>query len=360
MGYNTIKHKNLKNIKFTNLSYDTIIINGAGLSMEGHFVVNNNKLLFCDEVFALIQIYDLDGNKLKRKLGRGPGPNEIPDLYRVVSSNTQSGEFVILDKSWRVYIFNNEFKIQAKSRIDFRNKQSMNDLFNNPDIENPGLYEVEYFNATLNSNGKLLLIPITTEHPKLNSFTNNCEKYYRDVYLMAMIDIETGVVKQLLGKRPPIYRKYKHLPNFNFVKCLWIDDFIYYTVEIDPKIYIMDLDGNLTMSFGSSGKCMVTDYTETKTLKESESNFFLHRKSFGYYSFLKEGNGLIFRGYHKGGDATTDGMQVYKDKVLIADFDTPKGSQYIGYSSGYHFFIVSMNSEKEIFTLGKFKLEFHE
>ncbi len=358
--YTAIKHTNLKNIKFTHLSYDTILLNGEGLSMEGHFVINNNKLLFCDEVFALIQIYDLDGKKLKRKLGRGPGPNEVADLYRVVSSNTQTGDFVILDKSWRVYLFNKKFERQSTSRIDFRNMQSMNDLYNNPDIENPGLYELEYFNATINSNGKLLLIPITTEHPKLNSFANNCTKYYRDSYLMALIDIESGKVKQLLGKRPPIYREYQYLPNFNFIKCLWIDDYIYYTTEIDPNIYIMDLDGRLTMSFGASGKEMATNYTETKTLNESESNFFAHRKLFGYYNFLKEGDGLIFRGYQKGGDATTDGMQVYKDKVLIADIDIPKGSEYIGYSAGYHFLMISMDNEKEYFMLGKFKLESHD
>ena len=35
--------------------------------------------------------------------------------------------------------------------------------------------------------------------------------------------------------------------------------------------------------------------------------------------------GLLFRSYRKGGGSVTDGLQVYRDGVLVGDVDVPPG-----------------------------------
>ena len=41
--------------------------------------------------------------------------------------------------------------------------------------------------------------------------------------------------------------------------------------------------------------------------------------------------GLLFRSYRKGGGSVTDGLQVYRDGVLVGDVDVPLGFRMAGY-----------------------------
>ena len=355
--YTGIKHTSESNLSNTELKIDTITLNAEGISMEGQFIVRKNQLLFCDEVFALVQIYDQKGEKIARKLGKGKGPSDLPNLYRATVSRDESNDLVVLDKSWNLYCIDTNYVRIGSSFLDFEQRQKYKDLLNHPDFENPGIYEVEYYGADICSKNGQVLLPITTEHPKLNSLANNCETYYKDVYMFALFDLQTGKLKRMLGKRPPIYLNYHYLPNLNYFKTAWVDDYIYYSSEIDPKIYVMDLDGNLLKSFGLKGRDLNTNYLPTRSLEDSESNFLTHREIFGYYNYLDYENGFFFRGYQKGGEETTDGLQIYKKETLIADFDVPVGTYYIGFIKGYHYLFLGSDEENESFTLGKFKLK---
>lgn len=55
----------------------------------------------------------------------------------------------------------------------------------------------------------------------------------------------------------------------------------------------------------------------------------------GFYNSIKyiPETGLLFRGYSKGTDSDTDGMQVYKNNILVAHFDVPKGMRIAGYAA---------------------------
>ena len=45
----------------------------------------------------------------------------------------------------------------------------------------------------------------------------------------------------------------------------------------------------------------------------------------------------MFRSYSKGEKESSDGLQIYQDRTLIADIDVPKGFKPIGYIKPYLF-----------------------
>ena len=47
--------------------------------------------------------------------------------------------------------------------------------------------------------------------------------------------------------------------------------------------------------------------------------------------------GLLFRSYRKGGGSVTDGLQVYRDGVLVGDVDVPLGFRMAGYVDPYYY-----------------------
>ena len=50
--------------------------------------------------------------------------------------------------------------------------------------------------------------------------------------------------------------------------------------------------------------------------------------------------GLLFRSYRKGGGSVTDGLQVYRDGVLVGDVDVPLGFRMAGYVEPYYYSYV--------------------
>ena len=65
--------------------------------------------------------------------------------------------------------------------------------------------------------------------------------------------------------------------------------------------------------------------------------------------------GLLFRSYRKGGGSATDGLQVYRDGVLVGDVDVPLGFRMAGYVAPYYYSYVVPDEEGERLYMFRFK-----
>ena len=103
---------------------------------------------------------------------------------------------------------------------------------------------------------------------------------------------------------------------------------------------------------------MDLNYKTITTLEESRKNWRNERLTKGYYNWLEyvDETGLLFRSYQKGEARSTDGLQIYKDGVLIGDVSVPKGLKVMGYIAPYYYSYVIPNEEKEFMYLYRFKL----
>ena len=104
------------------------------------------------------------------------------------------------------------------------------------------------------------------------------------------------------------------------------------TYEADTLIYQYDCDYGQKKCFGYAGKDMDLNYRYIKTPKESGKYWRNERQTKGYYNWLEyvDETGLLFRSYQKGGAQPVDGLQIYKDGVLIGDVNVPKGLKSVG------------------------------
>ena len=73
-------------------------------------------------------------------------------------------------------------------------------------------------------------------------------------------------------------------------------------------------------------------------------------------SFRRMNRTAILMVSQKGGSQSTDGLQIYKDGVLLGDINVPKGLKVMGYVSPYYYSYVIADEEREIMYMYRFKL----
>src|SRR5690606_14153614 len=96
-----------------------------------------------------------------------------------------------------------------------------------------------------------LWINIESSNPKFNFLMH--ESYYRDSRIVGEVNLNTGEVENILGRKPPIYLNYKFIPhNDVFYLMPYGDDFIL-SFHPDSAIYIVDKRLNLKSYFGAKG-----------------------------------------------------------------------------------------------------------
>jgi hypothetical protein len=81
------------------------------------------------------------------------------------------------------------------------------------------------------------------------------------------------------------------------------------------------------------------------------------RQKKGYYDWIEyiDETGVLFRSYKKGENSSSDGLQVYKNDVLIADLDVPKGFKVTGFIFPYYYSNEYIDEEAEKMIIYKFR-----
>lgn len=368
-SYNKIDYEKIqyittkRNIIPTFLSTDTFYIYAEDenqmTSMEGDFFLQNDTLYFADPALSSIFCYDLNGKYINSHLSRGRGPQEILGLN--VITNDRNG-YYIMDESWNIFTIDHNWNRTKEARINWNSDKSIKYLYNHPDPNETGIYEVEYAEPNLRILGKdYLVIPIVTDHVKYNGYGGAyASHFYENAYTIGILTQDSAKLVKMMCNRSPIYAQYRYVPNFKNVIFDTYRDTLFFSFEIDPHIYLMDFPTSQVTGFGKAGQQMNTDYPETQSLEDSDEHNGEDRQKCGYYYDLRyiPETALLFRSFHHGEPLSYDGLQVYKNMQLAAEYKVPKNFRVIGYSAPYYYASGDPDIDKEAMVFYRFQLPF--
>lgn len=197
-------------------------------------------------------------------------------------------------------------------------------------------------------------------HPDAN-IVESGDKYLKEAYAIAELDIAGNEYSSLLGKGyPHSYRENPETKRILSASYFDIDKqgHIYATYEADSIIYVFDKQDNGISAYGRAGKDMDMDYAAVNSLIDGRKLYRDERNKRGYYNWIEyiDETGVLFRSYQKGGGSSSDGLQIYKDGVLIGDVDVPKGFKVAGYAAPYYYSKVIADEDNEKLTVYKFTM----
>ncbi|AVM50613.1 hypothetical protein [Capnocytophaga sp. oral taxon 878] len=347
-----------KAIQHTNFSLDSLKIRVDETSYTGHFDVYNDTLYFIDERFDYIFSFDKNGTPISKHIGKGGGPNEVLGISGITMG---AKDFITYnDKNSSVDVFSKRFEKLRSLRMDWQIRRSYEEVLNNPQPSIGDTYEFDYGipNILKKWDKEHVAIAITASHPKFNGYFNS-DIYYNYSRILAIINLQTGKIEQLIGRRSPIYLKYKNIPNFDHFNYDTTEDIdeVYLNFWADPAIYIYSKkEDKIVGKFGLAGLDMNTNYRQTNTFDEAEENRREDERIYGYYTFIKylPQLGSVVRGYSKGEGTTSDGLQLYQKQQLIADIEVPKGLQLIGAIGGVYYATTPQDMDRDYLTIYKF------
>lgn len=333
-SFKTINSKtNKKPLNFEKI--DSIICKSQlETSFKGEYTMYKDKIYFFDAAFGYLFEFDTDLKYLNRYLGIGNGPNEIFDGGTLATNSTK---FITLGGQGYFNVFDAKMQKRKQFQIDWDQHRSPGQILKDPKADFFDAYEMDFRESggikLLDNNH--VLMPISASHPKFNGYFDT-DLYYNYSRILASINLNTGKIDTIFGRRSPEYLKNKNLPIFDHFDFDVDEKFIYVNFWIDKNIYVLDKKNfKLVNVFGVEGKNMKVDYETTDKYEGTDRLVKTHRAKYGYYQSIKSipNEKLFFRIYSKGQNSNTDDLQVYKNNILISDFEIPKRMTVLGYSN---------------------------
>ncbi|MEJ5995798.1 hypothetical protein WG904_15310 [Pedobacter sp. Du54] len=355
IDYSSAKNSSIKNIKFETLSLDTLTLPPFNSSYIGQTALYDKYIYFIDSKFGFVYKFDQQGKILQRFLGQGTAKNELPIKSIMLFSFLPNGNSIFIGTGYDCYMFDLEFNRINDFQINWHSSKTQQQLINNPDLEDNGMFSLLY-NGRIFGTNETLYFPVASQHPKLNPTLAN---YAEDVKIIGKMNLENGYVEKVYGKLPPIYKKniqtlafgYAYIDAFQEKKTLT-------SFPVDSLIYVVNDDFEVLNSFGFQGRDMDLRYKNQTDPRKFSENYKEQVKVTGHYTFMKhfQDLNLTFRGYHKNRTATTDGLQIYLGKTLISDIDVPIGFRVEGYIAPYFYSNIKLDIENATAKIYRFKL----
>lgn len=355
---------NSPNIQFENLdNFERVSFNSSEeLFGKGFFEIENDQLLFFDQLAMRVLSFDSEGKYIRTLLDNGEGPSEIPRFQTHVSDGT----YRYFMDGYTILTYDENNELRNRTVLDFYHQSDLSNVEQNPNPEDPGVYEVKYWGNQLEIIDGYLYTKIESSNPKFNFVMH--PEYYTDSYLYAKVDLENGKVLELKGKHSKIYQNYKFLPHFDYYYHDRNGDELYLSFEPDSLIYILDKNFEVKEAFGNSGKEMDQSYVEVSTVEDWEDYWRINRAQKGFYKYVKffPEEEVLFRTYTVGnsdplafeyGD-NPQRMQIYKNRQLVGDVEVPNFFKVIGKLGEYYIADGSAdNPDNEELLLYRFKLD---
>ncbi|MFV0503582.1 MAG: hypothetical protein ACK5LT_06400 [Lachnospirales bacterium] len=359
-SYQNIPYTGTTDILFTSISFDSIAIDGSNTSLVGKWSCIEDKLVWGDFFYGSFYIYDTNFNFEKKVLSQGKGPNEIPSK-KWVDYTVLKDKIFILGSSYGYHLINSKtWKKLNSSRLNFSTEETnIKDLINNPKPDNLAIYEVNYPGLNLGFlNAEEIVFSISTSHPKINAYTSRL--FYDESKSIAVLNLKENKITDMLANYSPIYKEYEYIPQFSNVLFTEHKGKLLFSFEADSLIYNTNKKHSISNKFGIKGKKVSSKYPEINSTENYVNDYKIGRIKHGYYKYLKQisETGILFRGYQKDSLAKEDGLQVYRNNVLIGDVSVPKNFQVIGYIKPYYYAQIQPDDLNEEFVLFKFKLEY--
>jgi len=330
-----------KNFLVDAIALDSILIKDLPSSYNGYVRVFGDTIFLIDYLSNRVFPISINGNALPFRLGDGRGPSEFFGgiIHNLVF--LEDGDFIILGTSWDLHYFNSDWRFQEMKRVNWQSTKPTEVDDQNPNPANPYNYTFTYHTERDKARvlGDHLYCEVLCEHPKMNMF--NSRDYYQKVRVVGKVEIATGIVDTLMGFRSLEYEKYNFIGQFSraLFDVSQSRNQFYLGFEPDDLIYVCDDNFVPIRAFGVGGVDMKKAYTEYNGFDEDEIKKIIRNdwKTRGYYTRIEyiEERDLLFRAYNRGDHSPFDGLQVYKNEILVADVDVPKGFRVEGYIAPY-------------------------
>lgn len=349
------------NILLSDISLQTIELESILSSLGGRLTVSDEGFNFIDYNFGWIFVFDFDGNLIDRRLGIGRGPNEIPSGGITFYSSLDSGGHLFIGSSANYYIFDASLTRKQKGMLRWKQDKPLEYLTQNPTPEDQRSYNLAYFISEVKTTSEHAYLPLIGGPREYTNFSMDTDLFAKEARILAKMNLEDGQIEEIFGRYPPSYYNNPEKRPLSFFFFDIIDDEILaITFAADPFIHLFTLDFKHIASFGVEGNKMDTSYELFTGSSTRFEHFMMNQmRTKGYYSSLKyipETN-LLFRGYSKGTESEKDGMQVYKNEILIADFKVPKEMRIAGYNAPWYYSDADVDERNESIKVYRFKVE---
>lgn len=329
---------------------------------KGFSYVLDNQLLFFDLAREEVLEIDPETGSQKVIITKGEGPNEVPRF----ESFTHSEDMRVFLDGYAFFVYDSNWEQVGRNSFRFYENDELSEIEANPSGEMIGVYEFKFWENQPHIVDDKLWINIESSNPKFNFLMN--ESYYRDSRIVGEVNLNTGEVENILGRKPPIYLNYKFIPyNDVFYLMPYGDDFIL-SFHPDSAIYIVDKRLNLKSYFGAKGIEMDQAYREMSEIEEYSTSFQDAWTKKGYYKHVygsKEDN-VVMRTYTLGnknqeilnyGD-NPKRLQIFKNFQLIGDVEVPTYFKVIGRIGEYYYADGSgENPDNEEILIYRFKID---
>lgn len=355
-SYFNINPSSIKELAIEKIQLEEIHLDSVPSSYLGNLTYRNDSLFFTDEKFCRLFIFNSKGHLIGNALGQGHGPTEIPSGQIISHVPLKNGNHLFVGVSYDGYLFDNKFNRLNQFRFNWEIKRSKNEIIKNPYPDHMDLYDInDEEKFKIRHYDDKVYFPIYSLCPTFDMFAKDYYKYGR---IIGMMDINTGKLEKIMGRRSPEYLKYNFLV-FDY-NTFDISDksYFYITYPPDSLIYKFNRDLELIDAFGCAGINMNTEYTEVKMPSDLRNLWQSEQLEKGYYSWIEyiDEHDLLFRSYTKGSHSETDGLQIYKKKILIGDLDVPKNFSVEAFIHPYYYSNVFIDEEKETMKVFRFKL----
>ncbi len=231
------------------------------------------------------------------------------------------------------------------------------DLYNNPDPEVPEMYEYNFECGRMQSLDSEVIMPVITEHVSYNGYDRRYNKgFWKDSYIFIRFrPEEIASSKVLFGHYPPVYSK-RNIPAFSKYDFCADENGVIVTFAADPRIFMMDYDGNVTGSFGFPEDGISGDYPATSSFEEYESKRKRMMEEKGFYDRLVRCGDFIFRTCRLDKSAGTV-LQIYDNNYdLVGRVQVSDGFEVIGEYDGTYYAYSSLDLDSEQFILLSFRM----
>jgi hypothetical protein len=320
-------------------------------SYVGDLLLSNNHIYFVDTKFCWVFQFDTSGVFRERFLGQGSGPVEI------ATGRIEGYAYLANDYTFYVgagndcYLFDENFNIKNSFIINKGNKE-------NPSYDASWIYTLCYQNLIMRSYKDYLYYTIVSEYPSYN-FIDSPKDYFQEAHILSKLNLTTGVVERVIGNYPDIYLKNKSLKQLSLVN-FDIDHTgnFYISYEGDSLIYVFDEQFLPLTTYGYSGKRMEDKPKVFNTFDTFRKGYAQNRQERGYYTGIDyiDDTKTLFRTYRRGNDNVSDGLQIYKDGMLIGDIDVPAGFKILGYIAPYYYASKGIDEDNEAITIFRFTI----
>ena len=334
-------------IRFIDLKIEKVGLDSAFISsMYGKTEVIGSSLYYLDTYNSYLYMLDGNGKICNRYLGVGNAPYEINCGPLAAHAFTGEGNLIIYGTSDDIYVYNTEFEIV--NNASFRLKREAR----NGDPCSFETYTFPRFIVCRSYNEKTYINNNSSAYG-FNYFETP-EEYAKECRIITEYDIPNKRIGRLLGRGLP--EIYHGTSDKNYIFSEFTFDIdnegsFYVAFMADSLIYKFNQDFKPMEAFGYQGKDMDMDYLSVTNPKEIYTKANEQYESKGWYTWVEyiQEKDWVCRSYHKGGDSSSDGMQIYEDGKLIADLDVPVGFRPIGYIYPYIYSDIMTEGNSQVF-----------